>query len=82
MLLLHITKTNIKPMQSNKTLPEFSWEVFSWQMLILIGIFLMFYALRNISKSNIDGKQKLIWTLLIIFLPLFGPTLYLLKKRS
>jgi hypothetical protein len=68
-------------MQSNNTFPEFSWGVFTWQMLVLISIFLMIYCLTNISKSDLNKSQKLFWILLVILLPIVGPIIYLFKNR-
>jgi hypothetical protein len=69
-------------MQSNKTLPEFSWEVFSWQMLILSSIFLWIHCLKHLFKHQFKGNDKLIWLLIIIFLPVIGGVFYLFKNRQ
>jgi len=54
-------------------------------LLIFLAIpqFILFIiALIDILKSEFQGNDKLIWILLIIFLPLIGPILYFLIGRK
>jgi hypothetical protein len=71
-------------MESNYKLVEYSWSLFVWQMLILATLILWIYCLVDLYKSNFEGSEKLIWSLLVIFLPMIGSILYLLigtKKK-
>ncbi len=53
-------------------------------LFFIIGIFaLWFFALVDALKSNFsDSTTKLIWVLLIIFVPALGATLYLIIGRG
>jgi hypothetical protein len=51
-------------------------------LLFVIPVILWFWALIDCLKSNFSGSNKLIWILLIIFLPVLGPILYLLIGRG
>lgn len=59
----------------------------TWQIsTILIGVvFLLLFplmALISVLKNNFSGNDKLIWVLLIIFLPFLGALLYFLIGRG
>ena len=53
-------------------------------MLIIIGILLGIYifVLVDILKSEFHGYNKIIWILLVLFLPALGTILYLLIGRK
>ena len=54
------------------------------QELIIIGILLGIYifVLVDILKSEFRGYNKIIWILLVLFLPALGTILYLLIGRK
>lgn len=59
----------------------------TWQIsIILIGVvFLLLFplmALISVLKNNFSGNDKLIWVLLIIFLPFLGALLYFLIGKG
>lgn len=58
-------------------MPEFSWGVFTWQMIIICSIIFMVYCLRHISKHKFNNNNKIYWVLVVIFLPVVGSILYL-----
>ena len=53
------------------------WTIFS-SLIILLPIIALFSLLKSIFK---DSKTKLIWVLVILFVPLAGPILYFLIGR-
>jgi hypothetical protein len=57
---------------------------FGGQELIIIGILLGIYifVLVDILKSEFRGYNKIIWILLVFFLPALGTILYLLIGRK
>jgi|GEM_PF-2449426 len=63
-------------------LPEFSWSVFTWQMIIISSIFLWIYGLKEISKHKLNRNKKVYWILIVTFLPILGPTLYLILAKQ
>jgi len=76
---------NKKIMQeSNLNLMEYSWSLFAWQMLVLAFFILWIHCLVDISKASFEGNDKLIWSLIVLFVPFIGSLLYLFigKKRK
>jgi hypothetical protein len=59
----------------------------TWQLLmILLGVLLLLLfplmALISVLKNEFKGNDKIIWVLLIIFLPFLGALLYFLVGRG
>ncbi|MDA3890790.1 MAG: PLD nuclease N-terminal domain-containing protein [Salinivirgaceae bacterium] len=58
------------------------------QELIVIGIVLIFIillpllALISVLSNNFNGNDKLIWVLLILFLPFLGALLYFIIGKG
>ena len=59
---------------------EFSAGLLVWQtfllIIIILGIVLPIIALIHLIKHDFNGSDKLIWALIILLFPLFGPILY------
>ncbi|SNR38010.1 PLD nuclease N-terminal domain-containing protein [Lutibacter flavus] len=57
-----------------------------WQTIILLlafsGIILTILALIDILKSEFRGNNKIVWTLVVLFLNLFGALLYFTIGRN
>jgi hypothetical protein len=54
-----------------------------WTLFTLLLIGLPILALLSLVQSNFKDKMvKLIWVVVIIFLPVAGPTLYFLLGRK
>ena len=51
-----------------------------WQIVLLVmmllGLLLPLLALIDLLRNNFEGQNKLIWTLVILFLPVLGAILY------
>lgn len=45
---------------------------FVWLLLFIAGI----VCLYKILTSSMDATKKLVWSLVVIFLPVFGPILF------
>ncbi|UII20535.1 PLDc N-terminal domain-containing protein [Fulvivirga ligni] len=59
-----------------------SWELILILFVLMPGIFAL-WALIDVVKSEFtNSNNKLVWVLLIIFLPLLGSILYLTIGRS
>jgi hypothetical protein len=56
---------------------EFSTGLFILQISLLVSILLWIYCLINILKYKFENNDKLIWILVVIFLPILGSILYL-----
>ncbi|MGK0412610.1 MAG: hypothetical protein ACJA1B_000808 [Polaribacter sp.] len=62
---------------------EFSTGLVILQISLLVSILLWIYCLINILKYKFENNDKLIWILVVIFLPILGSILYLsIGKRK
>jgi hypothetical protein len=61
---------------------EFSLGLFTWQAIIIVSVLLWIYCLLDILKNKFEQNDKLIWILLVIFLPTLGSILYLSIGRN
>jgi len=52
-------------------------------LLVILFIFLIpLLALLNVLMSDLQGNEKIMWVLIIIFLPFLGSLLYFLIGRD
>lgn len=51
-------------------------------IIIVISVVLWIYALVDLFKSSFEGTHKLIWVLVILFLPIIGSILYISIGRK
>jgi len=49
-----------------------------WLLFLLGSIVLPLIALVDILRKNFKGSDKIIWVLIVLFLPILGPILYFL----
>lgn len=63
----------------------FNSVIGAWQlMLIFAALILMLFpvlALISILKNDFKNNDKIIWVLIVLFLPFIGPILYFLIGR-
>lgn len=65
-----------------KTIYDFSLGFFVWQALILVSIVLWIYCLIDILKNKFEQNDKIVWVLVVIFLPILGFILYLFIGKN
>lgn len=54
-----------------------------WLYFILALIFILpIIALFDLLKQEYKGRTRLLWLLIIVFLPIFGSILYLLMAKK
>ncbi len=51
-------------------------------VIVLIGLLLPLLALISIVRNDFQGSDKLVWVLIVLFLPFLGSILYFLLGRS
>lgn len=51
-------------------------------LFYIVMIVLWIWALYDILTSSFSGNKKIIWVLVVIFLPILGTILYFLIGRS
>ncbi|WP_240485465.1 PLD nuclease N-terminal domain-containing protein [Myroides marinus] len=56
--------------------------LFIWQFFLLILLILIPYSLYRVGRADLEYNYKLIWCLLIIFVPVLGAIAYLLVGNS
>ncbi|MGQ8337126.1 PLD nuclease N-terminal domain-containing protein [Sunxiuqinia sp. A32] len=56
--------------------------VFELIFILLLGLLLPVFALISILRNDFDGNDKIVWVLIVLFLPLLGSILYFLMGRS
>jgi len=65
-----------------KNINDFSFGLFFWQSILLISTVLLIYCLIDILKNSFNGNDKVIWVLVILFVPIVGSLLYLFIGRK
>lgn len=55
---------------------------FYWQSLMVAILVLPVIALVHMLRNDFKGKQRLVWVLIILFLPLFGSILYFIMGKK
>jgi low temperature requirement protein LtrA len=58
-------------------LNNFSGSIFIRNCLLLITILFWVYAVDNLLKSSFEKEDKIIWLLVIIFIPIIGSLFYI-----
>ncbi len=61
---------------------DVSYLLFVWQGVLLISLILLVYSLVDILKHSFKGNDKIIWVLVVLFLPILGSILYLFLGRK
>lgn len=62
---------------------DFSYSLVFWNAIILISIVFWVYALPNLLKSSLEKDDKIIWLMVIIFIPIIGSLYYVfIGKRE
>ncbi len=54
----------------------------AWQIITLCSIILWIVCLISILKNDFKNNDKLIWVIVVIFVPILGSILYLLVGRK
>lgn len=50
---------------------------------LFIAIFLLWvYCIVDLLRHDFEGNEKLIWSLVVVFMPLLGSELYLIMGRQ
>jgi hypothetical protein len=58
-------------------------QIFILSLIGLIPFILIVYCLYDISRSKFkDPLNKLLWTIIVIFVPILGSVFYLILGRS
>ena len=65
--------------------PSF-WDVVWWMFIFFAWVMWIFVVINvfidNFRRSDHSGLSKALWTVLIVFVPLFGVIFYLIARPS
>lgn len=61
---------------------DFSMGLLALQFFLLLTLALFLFAIVSIVKNEFKNNDKLIWILIILFLPIFGSVLYFFIGRK
>lgn len=53
-----------------------------WLILLLLTMLFPLICLISILRNKFKNQDKLIWVIVVIFLPFLGPLLYLIMGRN
>lgn len=54
---------------------------FLWQAVMVAVFVLPVIALIHMLRNNFKGRHRLVWVLIIVFLPLFGAIIYFIMGK-
>ena len=78
-----VSKVENGEFSSVMTLEKILLAIGMWQLgIILLVLLFPILALVSVLKNDFPGNERIIWILLIIFLPILGAILYFLIGRN
>ena len=63
-------------------LDTFSFGLMIWQIIIFVTLFFWLFCVIDVLRASFIGNDKLIWVLVLLFVPVLGPFLYLFIGRN
>ncbi len=57
---------------------NFSIGLMIWQVIVFIVLVFWLFCIVDVLRNSFNGNDKLIWILVLLFVPFLGPFLYLL----
>ena len=63
-------------------LDNFSFGLMIWQIILFVTLFFWLFCVIDVLRSSFNGNDKLIWVLVLLFVPVLGPFLYLFIGRN
>lgn len=61
---------------------NFSIGLMIWQIIVFITLVFWVFCIIDVLRNSFNGNDKLIWILVLLFVPFLGPFLYLLIGRK
>jgi pilus assembly protein TadC len=53
-----------------------------WQLFLIIILFFWIFCIVDVLRNSFNGNDKLVWILVLLFVPLLGPFLYFFMGRK
>jgi len=57
-------------------------SIWFWQLFLVVMFFLVVYSLYKLIRADEPIGKKIIWCLIILFLPVFGGAFYLFMHKK
>lgn len=61
---------------------NFSFGLLIWQVFLFINILFWIFCMVDVLKNSFHGNDKLIWILVLLFVPIIGSFLYFFIGRK
>jgi hypothetical protein len=52
-----------------------------WTIVAIPGILFLIVAMNSLIRSEVNSSNKILWAIIIILVPLFGPLFYFVVGR-
>ena len=73
---------NLKQLYMEFQLDSFSFGLMFWQVFLFVALFFWLFCVIDVLRNSFNGNDKLIWILVLIFVPILGPFLYFFIGRK
>ena len=63
-------------------LDNFSFGLMIWQIILFVTLFFWLFCVIDVLRNSFNGNDKLVWILVLLFVPILGPFLYFFIGRK
>ncbi len=63
-------------------LDSFSFGLMIWQIILFVTLFFWLFCVIDVLRNSFNGNDKLVWILVLLFVPIMGPFLYFFIGRK
>ena len=63
-------------------LDSFSFGLMIWQIILFVSFFFWLFCVIDVLRNSFNGNDKLVWILVLLFVPILGPFLYFFIGRK
>ncbi|HLO72602.1 MAG TPA: PLD nuclease N-terminal domain-containing protein [Flavobacterium sp.] len=63
-------------------LGSFSFGLMIWQIILFVSLFFWLFCVIDVLRNSFNSNDKLVWILVLLFVPILGPFLYFFIGRK
>ena len=63
-------------------LDSFSFGLMIWQIILFVSFFFWLFCVIDVLRNSFNSNDKLVWILVLLFVPILGPFLYFFIGRK
>ena len=63
-------------------LDSFSFGLMFWQVFLFVVLFFWLFCVIDVLRNSFNSNDKLVWILVLLFVPILGPFLYFFIGRK